>query len=122
MFGKVGEMKKLYDKYRELQKVLKNLVIRAKQWTYKDDEWNDVEGRVVVEITWEMKLRTVKINDNSLLSIDNKEELEQEIQLAFEKAQTKAQEIVQQKTKEILWFDPSDLANMMWWWMKLPWM
>jgi len=30
MFGKIGEMKKMYDKYKTLQKALKNLVIRAK--------------------------------------------------------------------------------------------
>jgi hypothetical protein len=31
MFGKVGEMKKMYDKYKALQKALQNLVIRAKE-------------------------------------------------------------------------------------------
>lgn len=31
MFGKIGEMKKLYDKYKTLQKALKNLVIRGKE-------------------------------------------------------------------------------------------
>jgi hypothetical protein len=30
------------------------------------------------------------------------------------KAQTKAQEVVQEKTKEILWMDPNDLAGMLW--------
>jgi len=33
--------------------------------------------------------------------------------VAVSKAQTKAQEVVQEKTKEILGFDPSDMANMM---------
>jgi hypothetical protein len=32
------------------------------------------------------------------------------MKIAFEKGQTKAQEIAQEKTKEILGFDPSQLA------------
>jgi hypothetical protein len=44
--------------------------------------------------------------------------LEKIIVTCFQKAQTKAQEIAAEKTKEILWFDPSDMANMMGWgWM-----
>ena len=37
-FGKMGEFKKMYDKYRELQKALKNLVIRAKEGEYTNAE------------------------------------------------------------------------------------
>jgi DNA-binding protein YbaB len=37
MFGKMGEMKKMYDKYKTLQKALKNLVIRAKEGKYMVD-------------------------------------------------------------------------------------
>jgi hypothetical protein len=37
-FGKMGELKKMYDKYRELQKALKNLVIRAKEGEYTNEE------------------------------------------------------------------------------------
>jgi hypothetical protein len=29
----------MYDKYKELQKALKNLVIRAKEWEYVDANW-----------------------------------------------------------------------------------
>jgi hypothetical protein len=31
MFGKIGELKKMYDKYKTLQNALKNLVIRGKE-------------------------------------------------------------------------------------------
>jgi len=31
MFGKMGELKKMYDKYKTLQKALGKLVIRAKE-------------------------------------------------------------------------------------------
>lgn len=115
MFGKVWEMKKMYDKYRELQKVLKWLVIRWKEWDYKNEDGETVNWAVVVDISWEMKLREIHINDISLLSVENKSKLEWIIKDCFVKAQNKAQEVVAEKTKEVLWFDPSDLANMMWW-------
>ncbi len=97
------EMKQLYDKYKKLQDTLKKLVIRAKE------DW------VIVEITWEQKLRKTEIEDITLLSPENKERLEKAIKAAFDKWQAKAQEIAMQKTKEILWFDPNDLAWMMGW-------
>lgn len=31
MFGQIGEMKKMYDKYKKLQDALKNVIIRAKE-------------------------------------------------------------------------------------------
>lgn len=49
-----------------------------------------------------MKLRDLKINDTSLLDPAKKSELEDIIIKCFQKAQTKAQEIVGEKTKEIL--------------------
>ena len=117
MFGKIWELKKMYDKYKTLQKALQNLVIRAKEWKYKDHDWEEKDS-IVVDISGEMKLKDLKINDESLLSPNKKEDLEKTIITCFQKAQTKAQEIVAEKTKEILWFDPSDMANMKWWgWM-----
>lgn len=119
MFGKVGEMKKLYDKYKQLQKVLKNLVIRAKEWEW--DNNGEIESRIIVDINWEMKLKNISINDDTLLSPLNKEELETIITKCFQKAQNKAQEVVAEKTKDILGFDPNDMAAMMGgWWM--PWL
>ncbi len=108
MFWKLGEMKQMYDKYKKLQEALKKLLIRAK------------ENGVVVDMTGEQKLKSVTIEDTALLSIERKEDLENAIKICFEKAQTKAQEVAMEKTKEILGFDPNDLAGMMggmWWWM-----
>ncbi len=112
MFGKVGEMKKMYDKYKSLQKALQNLVIRAKEWKYLSDG-QEQEWAIVVDITWEMKLRDIHINDSLLLDPAKKSELEELIVKTFQKAQSKAQEVVAEKTKEILGFDPNDMASMM---------
>lgn len=94
-------MKQMYDKYKKLQDALKKLLIRAK------------ENGVIVDMTGEQKLKEIVIEDESLLSPANKGILEQSIKTAFDKAQTKAQEVAMQKTKEILGFDPNDIAGMM---------
>lgn len=120
MFGKVGEMKKMYDKYKALQKALQNLVIRAKEWKYISNG-EEVEWAIVIDITGEMKLRDLNINDTSLLDLSRKDELEELIAKTFQKAQNKAQEVVAEKTKEILWFDPNDMASMMAW-GGIPWL
>lgn len=118
MFWKIWELKKMYDKYKELQKALKNLIIRGKEgkFTWANGEEQDA---IIVDISWEMKLKDLKINDESLLNPQHKEHLEKLVLACFQKAQNKAQEIAAEKTKEILWFDPSDMANMMWggWWI-----
>ena len=113
MFGKIGELKKMYDKYKTLQKALKNLVIRRKEGKFI---WSDgtEQDAIVVDISGEMKLRDLKINDTSLLDPNKKSELEGIILKCFQKAQDKAQEIVGEKTKEILGVDPSDMASMLW--------
>jgi DNA-binding protein YbaB len=112
MFGKVGELKKMYDKYKTLQNALKNLIIRGKEGKFI---WSDgaEQDAIVVDINWEMKLKDLKINDISLLDSAKKSELEGIIMKCFQKAQEKAQEIVGEKTKEILWVDPSDMASML---------
>lgn len=102
MFWKLWELKQMYDKYKKLQDALKKLIIRAK------------EDGVVIDITGEQKLKSVTIEDTDLLSIERKEDLERAIKACFEKGQNKAQEVAVQKTKDILWFDPNDLAGMMW--------
>ena len=61
-FGKMGELKKMYDKYRELQKALKNLVIRAKEGEFMTEN-GEKQASVLVDMTGEMKLRDFKIND-----------------------------------------------------------
>ncbi len=102
----------MYDKYKTLQNALKNLVIRAKEGKFI---WSDgsEQDAIIVDISGEMKLRDLKINDTALLDPSKKSELEAIIMKCFKKAQEKAQEIVGEKTKEILWVDPSDMASML---------
>ncbi len=113
MFWQLGEMKKLYDKYKTLQEKLKNLLIRAKEGKFTDTDGTEREDAIVVEMTGEMKVHAFSINDTSLLALDRKQMLESLVVKAFTKAQGKAQEIAAEKTKEILGFDPSDMAGMM---------
>lgn len=111
---KLWEYKQMFSKYKSLQKALENLIIRAKEWKYIDANWEEQSGSVVIDITGEMKVRAVTINDESLLSPAKKTELENLLLATMAKAQTKAQEVVQEKTKEILGMDPNDLAGMLW--------
>ena len=111
--GKMWELKKMYDKYRELQKALKNLVIRAKEGEYTDENWEKAAS-VLVDMTGDMKWKDFKITETSLLDLSKKEVLEDLVLKAFQKAQNKAQEIAAEKTKDILGFDPSNLAGMLW--------
>jgi DNA-binding protein YbaB len=60
-----------------------------------------------------MKLRNLSINDTTLLDPNKKEALEKIITACFQKAQTKAQEVVADKTKDVLGFDPSNMASML---------
>ena len=113
MFGQMGEMKKLYDKYKTLQDKLKNLLIRAKEGKFIDTDGTEREDAVVVDITGEMKIQAISINDDGLLTPSQKSTLEALLVKAVTKAQTKAQEVAADKTKEILGFDPSDMAGMM---------
>lgn len=110
MFGQIGELKKMYDKYKKLQDALKNIIIRAKEI----QEYNGNELGVLIDISGETKVKDVQIHDPAnVLSDDLRKHLEKCMKIAFEKGQTKAQEIAQEKTKEILGFDPSQLAGMM---------
>ncbi len=113
MFGQMGEMKKLYDKYKTLQDKLKNLLIRAKEGSFVGGDGEQRDDAIVVEMSGEMKVSGFFINDSGLLSVDKKQVLESLVVKAFQKAQNKAQEVVAEKTKEILGFDPSDMAGMM---------
>ncbi|MDR0282305.1 MAG: YbaB/EbfC family nucleoid-associated protein [Candidatus Peribacteria bacterium] len=97
----MGDMKKMYDKYKELEKVLKNLIIRAKEGKFTGDDGEEQDA-IVIDISGEMKLKDLKINDISLLDPSKKVQLENLLITAFQKAQNKAQEIVAEKTKEIL--------------------
>jgi len=70
MFGKVGELKKMYDKYKTLQKALQKLIIRAKEGSFMDG--GEEQPQIVVDISGEMKIQDIKINDNSLLNPNDK--------------------------------------------------
>ena len=112
MFSKMGDMKKMYDKYKQLEKALKNLVIRAKEGKFTGDDGEEKDA-IIVDISGEMKIKDLQINDPSLLHPDQKEHLEKMLITAIQKAQTKAQEVVAEKTKEILGVDTNDLAGML---------
>ena len=100
MLGGMWDLTQMYKKYQDLQKKLANTLIRAKQ-----------DG-VIIDITADMKVKDVTIEDETLLSVDNKEKLEEAIKNAFVKGQQKATEVAMEKTKEILGFDPNQLAWM----------
>ena len=108
------QYKEMFTKYKQLDKKLKSLIIRAKEWKYMED--GEEKDSVVIDISWEMKLKDLHINDESLLNLSRKSDLESLLVAAIQKGQNKAQEVVAEQTKEILWVDPNDLAGMMWGW------
>lgn len=105
------QYKEMYSKYKQLDKKLKSLIIRAKEGKYMED--GEEKDQVVIDISWEMKLKDLHINDDSLLDSNRKSDLENLLIAAIQKAQNKAQEVVAQQTKEILWVDTNDLAGML---------
>lgn len=117
MLQNMQELQKMYWNYKKLQDALKHTVIRAREWG------------ILIDMTAEMNIKDIKIEDDSILTPDNKENIEEAFKNAYEKAKEKAQAVAMEKTKEILWFDPNDLAWMLWgmwwwggWWMpKIPW-
>ena len=109
----LGQYKEMFTKYKQLDKKLKSLIIRAKEWTYMED-WEE-KPQVVIDISWEMKIKDLHINDDSLFTPSKKSELENLLITAIQKAQNKAQEVVAEQTKEILWVDTNDLAGMLGW-------
>ena len=96
----IWQYKKMFDNYKKLEQKLKNLIIRAKEWKYTED-WEE-KDQVVIDISWEMKLKDLHINDESLLDPSRKWELENLLITAIQKAHNKAQEVVAEQTKEIL--------------------
>ena len=110
-FKDLWQYKEMFKKYKDLDKKLKSLIIRAKEWTFVED-WEE-KPQVVIDISWEMKIKDLHINDESLLTPSRKSELENLLITAIQKAQNKAQEVVAEQTKEILWVDTNDLAGMM---------
>lgn len=114
MFDKLnqmGDMKKMYDKYKQLEKTLKSLIIRAKEGKYLEN--GEEKDSLVIDISGEMKIKDIKIHDLSLLDPTKPQQLEELLMKAIQKAQNKAQEVVAEKTKEILGVDTNDLAGML---------
>ena len=107
----LGQYKEMFTKYKQLDKKLKSLIIRAKEWTYMED-WEE-KPQEVIDISWEMKIKDLHINDDSLFTPTKKSELENLLITAIQKAQNKAQEVVAEQTKEILGVDTNDLAGML---------
>lgn len=108
MFGQIWELKQMYEKYKKLQDTLKNIVIRSKE------EKTNPEIKVLIDITGEMKVRDITIeSDDNIISPEIRSILWDLVKAAFEKWQAKAQQVAMEKTKEILGFDPNDLAGMM---------
>lgn len=108
MFGQIWELKQMYEKYKKLQDTLKNIVIRSKE------EKTNPEIKVLIDITGEMKVRDITIeSDDNTISPEIRSILWDLVKAAFEKWQAKAQQVAMEKTKEILGFDPNDLAGMM---------
>ena len=103
----------MFTKYKQLDKKLKSLVIRAKEWKYMEN-WEE-KDQVVIDISWEMKIKDLHINDESLFTPSRKAELENLLITAIQRAQNKAQEVVAEQTKDILWVDTNDLAGMLGW-------
>jgi len=115
----LGQYKQMYDKYKQLDKKLKSLVIRAKEWKYVEE--GEEKDQIVIDISGEMKVKDLHINDENLLNPSRKSELENLLLNALQRAQNKAQEVVAQQTKEILWIDPNDLQGMLGGW-GIPWL
>ncbi len=78
-------------------------------------EDGEEKDQVVIDISWELKLKDLHINDDSLFDPQKKSDLERLLIAAIQKAQNKAQEVVAEQTKEILWVDTNDLAGMLGW-------
>lgn len=102
----------MYDKYKTLQKALQNLIIRGKEGKFINNQWEEQDA-IIVDISGEMKLKDLQINDTALLDPTKKAHLEKMIVTCFTKAQNKAQEIAAEKTKEVLGFDPSNIGNLL---------
>lgn len=112
-FKQMGQYKQMFENYKKLDSKLKKTIIRSKEWKFVDESGEE-KDQVIIDITGEMKVKDVKICDDSLLDPSRKTELEGLLLASITKAQNKAQEVVAQQTKEILGVDPNDLQSMMW--------
>lgn len=78
----MGELKKMYDKYKKLQDALKNIIIRAKEIP----EFKGNELGMLIDITGETKVKDVQIHDPAnIIPEDVRKHLEKAIKVAYEK-------------------------------------
>lgn len=114
-FWELWKYKDLLTKWKAMQKELQNLVIRAKEWKYVDEEWIEQSWAVVIDFTWDMKVRDLSINDKSLLNESNKEKLEKLLLDTIQKWLAKVQEVSTEKSKSILGdVDLWSIKDMLW--------
>lgn len=91
MLDKMKQLYQLQKKAKEIQKNLRDTEIEAKS----------SNGLVAVVYNGEQKMVSVEI-DQSLLSPDRKTELEQTLIRVAAEAQSRAQSIAAEKTKEVM--------------------
>lgn len=114
-FWKYKDLMSTASKFRSMKKNMEKIVVRAKEWTCLNSNWEE-QWAVVVEITWDMKIRDIKINDDSLLNPSNKSKLEELLMAVIQKWFTKVWEVVAEKNKDLLWWiDAGSLSEMLWW-------
>ena len=99
-----------------MKKDLEKLVIRSKEWTYIDENWTEQNWAIVIDITWELKIKSLVINDVNLLDPSKKSKLEEILVAALQKWLTKAQEVSAEKAKWLFdWVDMNSLWELIWW-------
>ncbi len=89
MFGKIKDMYKLQKQAKKIQKELKKIHVEAE------------EGGVIVTVSAEQQLVSVNIPEE-LMSPDNKKKVEKYIIIAATKATKKAQQISQERMKDVM--------------------
>ena len=104
------------SKAKSMKKDLEKLVIRSKEWTYIDENWTEQNWAIVIDITWELKIKSLVINDVNLLDPSKKSKLEEILVAALQKWLTKAQEVSAEKAKWLFdWVDMNSLWELIWW-------
>lgn len=112
MFGKLKEAQVMFSKYKDLQKQIKNLVIRSSYGEFVDETTKeDRTDAIVVEIEGQGTVKSVKINNKELLG--NEKELTDNLVKALNKGNEKLSEIIKQKTTETLGVDPENLSGLL---------
>lgn len=91
MFDKARQLYELQKKARGVQKELKEIEIEAKSG----------DGRVVVIFSGEQKIKSIQI-DESLLTTENKGQLERTLEQTIGEAISRSQAVAAEKTKALM--------------------